>query len=190
MSMSDRQPRRGAVLLWLAGFVVVFGGASWIVTGGISRDTPPALESHTITSSPMPTLGPTPPFCASFQLELNGAFSDCTSIDRTSVDNCAVSTHAFYAVFKLRGTRHDFLLRLNIPFTYPEPGDYNLANGGAEVDVSDDATGEYWTSASGVLTTTASDDRSGSVSAVLEASAGNNSVVPGPTLRVDGPWRC
>jgi hypothetical protein len=189
MSISDQQPRRRAVLLWLAGFVVVFGSASWVVTGGIGRGTPPTMDS-TITGSPAPTLGPTPPSCGSVRLELNGAFSDCTTIDRTSVDNCAVTPHTFYAVFKLLGTRHDFLLRLYIPNTYPEPGDYSLTNGGAEVDVSDDATGAYWISVSGVLATTASDGRSGSVSAVLDQSAGNNSVMPGPTLRVDGPWRC
>ena len=191
MSMPDQQPSRRSVLLRLAGFVVVFGSVSWIVTAGIGRGTlSPTIDSRTIARLPAPTLGPTPPACRYLQLELNEAFSDCTTIDRTSVDNCAVSAHSFYAVFKLLGTRHDFLLRLSIPLTYPEPGDYRLAAGGAEVDVSDDATGAYWKSVSGVLTTSTSDGRSGSVSAVLEASAGNNSLVPGPTLRIDGPWRC
>ena|ERR1022692_859310 len=85
---------------------------------------------------------------------------------------------------------HDFLLYLNIPVRYPEPGDYSLTNGGAEVDVREYATGSFWQSVSGVLTTTSSDGRSGTVSTVLEAAAGNNTVLPGATLRVDGPWSC
>jgi hypothetical protein len=124
------------------------------------------------------------------QVQLIGAYSACTSIDRTSYAVCAVSPHAFSTVFKLLGGSEDFLLYLNIPVRYPEPGDYSLTNGGAKVDIREYATGAFWQSVSGVLATTGADGRSGTVSAVLEAAAGNNTVLPGATLMVDGPWTC
>jgi hypothetical protein len=193
MGTSD-QPSRSKLLLWLAGFVVVFGAVSWLVTGRAGTRVLPLAHNHPPPrASPAFTPGlptPTPLGCQSREIELTGAFNACTSIDRTSYIVCAVSPHAFNAVFKLLGGSHDFLLYLNIPNRYPEPGDYNLTNGGAEVDLREYATGAFWRSVSGVLATTSTDGRSGSVSAVLEASVGNNSVVPGPTLSVIGPWSC
>jgi hypothetical protein len=186
VGISD-QPSRPKLLVWLGGFVVVFGVVAWLVTGGANRVAPPS-RTHPSTSA----LGPTsvPLGCMLSQIQLVGAFSACTSIDRTSYTVCEISPHTFNAVFKLLGGTHDFLLYLNIPVRYPEPGDYSLTNGGAEVDVREYATGSFWQSVSGVLTTTSSDGRSGTVSTVLEAAAGNNNVLPGATLRVDGPWSC
>ena len=124
------------------------------------------------------------------QIQLVGAFSACTSIDRTSYTECDVSAHTFNVVFDLLGSGHDFLLYLNIPVRYSEPGDYSLSNGGAEVSVREYTTGGLWQSVSGDLTITTGDGRSGTVSALLESAAGNNAVLPGATLRVDGPWSC
>jgi hypothetical protein len=183
------QASRLKVLLWLAGFVVVFGGVSWLVSGGINRGTPSLVHSHLSTGSPEPTPGRTPPFCGSGQLELDGAFDDCASIDRSSADNCAVTPHTIYAVFKLLGTRHEFLLSLNIPVRYPEPGDYYLT-GGSEVDVTNDATGAFWRSVAGVLSTTTADGRSGIVNANLTYDAGGSTPPPVLSLRIQGPWRC
>ncbi len=192
------QPGRPKLLVWLGGFVVVFGVVAWLVTGGANRVTPPS-HGHPPTLTPGPTpmpstsaLGPTsvPLGCMVSQIQLVGAFSACTSIDRTSRAVCEVSPYTFNGVFKLLGRSHDFLLYLSIPARYPEPGDYSLANGGAEVGVHEDATGGFWQSVSGVLTTTGLDGRSGTVSAVLEAAASNDTVLPGATLRVDGPWSC
>jgi hypothetical protein len=53
------------------------------------------------------------------------------------------------------------------------PSNYFLANGGAEVDVSDDATGADWKSVARVLTTTGTDNRSGTVDAILQAEPNN-----------------
>jgi hypothetical protein len=119
-----------------------------------------------------------------------GAFNDCASIDRTAVDDCTVTPHTLYAVFKLDGTSHDWYLSLSIPQTYPEPGDYSLSNGGAEVDVTNDATGAVWESVSGVLTTATPDSRSGTVTAILQAAEMNQTPAPGPTLSVNGSWGC
>jgi hypothetical protein len=192
------QPSRPKLLVSLGGFVVVFGVVAWLVTGGANRVTPPS-HGHPPTFSPGPTptpstsvVGPTsvPLGCMFGQIQLVGAFSACTSIDRTSYTVCDVTPHTFNVVFELLGRSHDFLLYLSIPVRYPEPGDYSLTNGGAEVDVREYATGGFWQSVSGVLTTTSTDGRSGTVSAILEAAAGNSTVLPGATLRVDGPWSC
>ena len=51
-------------------------------------------------------------------------------------------------------------------------------------------TAALWQSVAGVLTVTGSDGRSGTVSAILQLSAGNNATVRGATLSVDGPWNC
>lgn len=54
------------------------------------------------------------------EIQLIGAYSACTSIDRPSFNVCAVSPHSFFTVFKLLGGSQDFLLYLNIPVRYPE----------------------------------------------------------------------
>ena len=197
MGISD-QPSRPKLLVSLGGFVVVFGVVAWLVTGGANRMAPrPHSHPPMLTPEPTPTpsasaLGPTsvPLGCMLSQIQIIGAFSACTSIDRTSYIVCDISAHTFNVVFDLLGSGHDFLLYLNIPVRYPEPGDYSLSSGGAEVSVREYTTGGLWQSVSGVLTTTRSDGRSGTVSALLEAAAGNNSVLPGATLSVDGPWSC
>jgi hypothetical protein len=51
-------------------------------------------------------------------------------------------------------------------------------------------TASFWQSVAGILTVTGADGRSGTLSAILELSAGNNSTVRGSTLSVDGSWRC
>jgi hypothetical protein len=195
VGLSD-QPRRPKLLVWLGGFVVVFGVVAWLVTGGADRVAPPSHghpPTFTLKSIPSTSaLGPrsVPLGCMLSQIQLVGAFSACTSIDRTSRAVCEVSPHTFNVVFRLLGGGHDFLLYLKIPVRYPEPGDYSLTNGGAEVDVREYSTGGFWQSLSGVLTTTTSDGRSGTVSALLEAAASNHAVLPGATMSVDGPWSC
>lgn len=116
--------RRRTLVLWLVGFVVVLGGVSWIVTGGIGRQSAP--HPATLTPGSTPALDD----CSSEQIQLVGVFNDYTSIDRTSVDNCALAPQTFSAAFKLVGARYDFVLYLSVSHTYPEPGDYFLATGG------------------------------------------------------------
>lgn len=76
-------------------------------------------------------LGPrsVPLGCRLGQIQLIGAYTACTSIDRSSYTVCAVSPHTFLTVFNLLGASQDFLRYLNIPVRYPEPGDYSLTNG-------------------------------------------------------------
>ena len=159
-------PRRRTVVIRLLGFVVVFGGLSWVVTGGFLRGAPPAPQSP-----PTPRSTPEVADCGS-EIQLVGAFNDCAFIDRTSVDDCAVTADTLQAAFRLDGTSHDWHLSLWISRTYPEPGDYYLGNGGGEVDVTNDATGAVWKSVSGIITTSTPDGRSGR--SQCDSSSGGN----------------
>jgi hypothetical protein len=186
-----QQPGRPKSFLLLAGFVVVFGMAAWVVTGGagtrvvpLSHNHPPPRASGAFTPGP-----PTPPACKSDQLQLVGSFNDCASIDSAS-SNCKVSPPAFNTLFKLLGPSQDFLLYLIVPDGYSGAGEYSLDTGAAEVDVREYPTGALWQSVAGILTVTGSDGRSGTVSATLETSPGNDSVVPAASLTVNGPWIC
>ena len=190
----SEQRRRRTVVFWLVAVVVIVAGGSWIVTGGIGRQgTPLSTRASPSTPIPPPTLipPPTPAFAdCGADIQLFGAFNDCASIDRTAADDCTIAADTLYAVFKLDGTSHDWYLSLDIPRTYPEPGDYALADGGAEIDVTNEATGAVWRSVSGVVTTATPDSRSGTITAILQAAVVNQTPAPGPTLSVNGSWRC
>ncbi len=128
--------------------------------------------------------------CRVDQLLLVGAFNECAAIDRASSHFCAISAHAVSAIFQLRGTSHEFILYLTIPTQYAGAGEYALTDGTAEVDLREYATGSYWQSVAGVLHVSTRDGRSGTVSAILEASVGNNSVGSALPLSIDGAWSC
>ena len=180
MGISEH-PSRPKLLVWLGGFVVVFGVTAWLVTGGASVRVAPPSHSHPpgVTAAPLD--------CLSSEMKLVGSFNDCASIDSAS-SNCKVSPPAFNTLFKLLGPSQDFLLYLIVPDGYSGAGEYRLDTGAAEVDVREFATGALWQSVAGILTVTGSDGRSGTVSATLEIPLGNN--VPAASLTVNGPWRC
>jgi hypothetical protein len=94
-------------------------------------------------------------------------------------------------------------IELNAGF-YTGPGTYNLPpwqfalgkNDVPKVAVLQSTTGTFWESVNGALRVLAVDGRSGIVNAILQASSvgvqasNGQTVVPGPTLSVDGPWSC
>lgn len=90
-----------------------------------------------------------------------------------------------------------FLLYIEVKGTYTGPGLYHLprwqfglgTNDVPKVAVRQYTTGAFWQSVAGVLSVTVGDGRSGTVSAILQASTGTTAV-PGPTLSVNGPWSC
>jgi hypothetical protein len=194
MGTSD-QPSRSKVLAGLAGFVVVFGAVSWFVTGGIGFHGAPPTHSHPATFTPEPT--PTPLVCASNELALTGVFNECTTAvpDKTS---CSVHGEVFDALLRFVGSNQAFLLYIEVNGGYTYPGKYDLPpwpfglgtkNDVPKVAVRQVTTGAFWQSFAGVLTVTGGDGRSGTVNAILQTFNGTT-VVPGPTLSVDGPWAC
>jgi hypothetical protein len=205
---------RRSALVWLVGLVVVFGGVSWILTGIGRHDVPP-IQSHRAGAAPGPT--PTPLNCSLHQLELAGAFNECAGPVPDASSTCSVSGNVLEAVVRLAGQSSDaFFLYIEVKGAFVSPGTYDLppwphplgtTGDVPKLAVQQDGTSVFrrlvhgvpveqydtaalWQSVAGVLTVTGSDGRSGTVSAILQLSAGNNATVPGATLSVDGPWNC
>ncbi|MGH9209034.1 MAG: hypothetical protein ACRD1G_21240 [Acidimicrobiales bacterium] len=96
------------------------------------------------------------------------------------------------------------LLYIELKGTYIVPGTYDLppwqfglgTNDVPKVALLQSSTGTFWESVAGVLTVTGGNGRSGNLSAILQASSASlqasdgGTVLPGPTLSVDGPWSC
>jgi hypothetical protein len=191
----SEQTGRHRVVIWLVAFVVIVGGVSWVVTGGIGRHVAPLTHSHPFTLTPGPT--PTPLVCSASELALTGVFNQCATVipDKTSM--CSVTGDILDAKLRLTGGNQLFLLYIEVYGVYAGPGRYDLppwpfglgTNDVPKVGVSDYWTGALCQSVAGVLTVTGSDGRSGTVSAILQHANGNG-VAPGPTLSLNGPWRC
>ena len=198
MGTSD-QPSRAKLLTWQAGFVVVFGAVSWLVTSRIAP-APPA-HSHPATFTPGPT--PEPVVCAPTELALTGVLNECVTAIPEQKLACSVAGDTLDAVLRLAGNEA-FLLYIELKGTYAGPDTYYLpawgfglgTNDVPKVGLLELATGRLWESVAGLLTVTGRDGRSGTLSAILQASSASlhasdgTTVVPGPTLSVDGPWSC
>jgi hypothetical protein len=203
MRTSD-PPSRSKVLARLAGFVVVFGAVSWFVTGGIGFHGAPATHSHPATFTPAPEPTPTPLVCASNELALTGVINTCATAAPDKTSTCSVSGHVLDALLRLAGSQQVFVLYIEIKSFYTGPGIYYLppwqfglgTNDVPKVAILQSANGAFWESVAGEVTVTGGDGRSGNLSAILQASSASvlasngNTVVPGPTLSVDGPWAC
>jgi hypothetical protein len=192
ISGQSRPPR---ALLWLAGFVVMFGTVSWLATGGIGTHVAPSVYSHPAILPPGAT--PTPLVCAPNQLGLTGVVSECATASPDKTSTCSVRGHVPDALLRLAGSNQAFLLYIEVKGTYTGPGLYYLpkwqfglgTNDVPKVAVRQYTTGAFWQSVAGVLSVTGSNGRSGTVSAILQVSNGT-AVVSGPTLSVNGPWNC
>jgi hypothetical protein len=209
MGMSERTRRR-AVLLGLAGFVVVVGGASWLIGGGL-RGT---RLAHPVTAFTEPTS--TPMDCPFDHLALVGGLNECVKVIPDASSTCSVSGHTLDAVLRLSGGDLGAWLYIEIngadtgPGSYdlpPWPGPLGASDGEPKVAIQQDGTGaiwqyvnggpilrygtdESWQSVAGVLTITGSDGRSGTLAAILQLSTGHNTTVSSSTISVAGPWRC
>lgn len=212
MGISER-PRRLKAAASLAGFAVAFGIVAWYVTGGTGPRATPSPRGSVLTATPEPT--PMTLACAANQLELVGAFGECITPLASPLTTCSVSGHILEAVVLLGGNP-DALLYIEVdgPFdgagTYdlgPWPHPFGTPNDPAKIALQQDGTSEFlqrvngvpvtqygtdtvWQSVAGIVTVTGSNGRTGTVSAILEMSAGDDRTVPGTTVTISGPWRC
>lgn len=194
MGTSD-QPSRSKLLLWLAGFVVVFAAVSWFVTGGIRFQAAPLPLAHNHPPT-FPPPGSTPVVdCSSHQLKVVGIYDECATPAPAKTSTCGVYGHMLDHVIRFTGNHQAFALEIQIDGTYDGPGKYDLPPS-RPLSTSPDvpkvamfATGVFWQSIDGVLTVTGSDGRSGTVNAWLQTSNGTT-IVLGPTINVIGPWSC
>jgi len=191
----SEQTGRHSVVIWLVAFVVIFGGVSWVVTGGVGRHNAPPTHSHPFTLTPGPT--PAPLVCSASELALTGVFNQCATVVPDTTSMCSVTGDILNVKLRLTGSNQLFLLYIEVYGDYAGPGTYDLptwqfgvgTNDVPKVGVSDYSTGALWQSVAGALTVTGSDGRSGTVSAILQHANGNG-VAPGPTLSLTGRWRC
>lgn len=205
--------RPSRAVLWLAGFVVVFGGVSWLITGGLDHVARPP-NRHPAALTPGPT--PVPVDCTSNELGLVGAFNACAKVVPSATASCSVSDHVLEVTIRLAGANLDAYLLIEVNGAFSGPGPYALPpwphvmgtrndvpkvavqrNDTAEftqlvhgVPVAQYGTADLWQSVAGILNVSGRDGRSGTVAATLELSAGNNLTVTGATLSVAGPWKC
>lgn len=199
------QASRSKLLAWLAGFVVVFGAVSWFATSRIGTRVTPPKSTFPADITPIPT--PTDLVCASNELGLTGVINACATSapDKTSTCSVSVSGHVLDAVLRLAGSQQVFQLYIEINagfYTGPDkyylaPWQFRLgANDLPKVAVLQSSTGTFWESVAGLVNVTGDNGRSGNVNAILQASSvgvqasNGNTVLPGPTLSVVGPWSC
>lgn len=117
----------------------------------ISTIAPPSSPSP--SSSPSPWNGPCPPT----ELKLTGVFQECASIDKGL--SCPAGSFNQARVVSLHGTKHDFILYIEVNGAYHGPGTYALApwphatlgvaDGVAKVAIRESATGRLWESTAG-----------------------------------------
>jgi hypothetical protein len=157
----DNGERRGSarrsVLLWLVGFVVVFGGVSWVLTG-VGRRSAPPTQSLQARVTPGPT--PTPLNCSPNQLELVGAFNECANAVPDASSTCSVSGPVLEVVIRLIGRNPDaFFLYIEVNGSFTGPGRYDLppwphALGTKDevpkLAVQQDGTSAFWRMVNGV----------------------------------------
>jgi hypothetical protein len=208
---TSRRPSTTRVLLALVSFVVAVGGVSLLVNGGPRlRATPP------VGLAPTPGVTPIPLDCAPNELELVGAFDECVAPVPYAAEPCSVSGHVLDVTLLLGGGSFTAFLYIEVNGAFAGPGTYDLPpwphplgtpHDQPKVAVQQDGTGAFkqlvngvrvqhydtdllWQSVAGVIAVTGRDGRSGTVSAILEESAGHNATEFGAELSVSGPWNC
>jgi hypothetical protein len=181
---TPEQPHRPRGLIWLAGFVVVFAGASWLLTGGSGRLAEPLPNS----AFPTPFSEPLPPECGPDQLQV-GTLDNCVSVDRASVRSCRQGAGTFEALFTLNGAGQQYRLYISLLSGYHGAGDYVVNSpAGVFVYVRDYATGALWQSVGGTLAVSGGGQPSGTLDASLGFVGDGGS--PSMPLTVAGAWRC
>jgi hypothetical protein len=146
-----------------------------------------------------PPLQPTPTSlwnspCPPTELSLSGAFQECASIAQSL--SCPTGTFDNVRVVRLHGTKHDFLLYVEVNRAYHGPGTYALApwphatlgapDGVAKVAIREFGTGKLWESSAGSLMIDKLED-GGYVYAGLGASSYSPVDVE---LNIAGWWSC
>jgi len=190
-------PSRSKILGWLAAFVVLFGAASWLVTGRIGTHEGQPTPSRPQVVARMPT----PPDCGSGKLSVVGGFDECASTATSLAATCTLTYQWIDYDLWFAGDRQDFGLKIEIYGDFHGPGKYDLRpwphamdtrDGVPNVQVDEYRMDTTWQSVAGVLTVTNTSGLSGTVNATLQVPS--VSEVPGesrlPTLSISGPWSC
>lgn len=145
-------------------------------------------------SSPTPGATPVSLSCPPTELKLTGVFEECAAIDKGQ--SCPAGSFDHLRIVLLHGSKHDFLLYIEVNGAYHGPGTYPLTpwprarlgvpDGVAKVAIREYVTGKLLESTAGSLTIDKSEE-DGWLFAGLGASA--NSPVD-VELSISGWWSC
>jgi len=173
------------VLIAVVGLVYLRGGIRGPHIGAAAGIATPSLES-----TPTPWNGS----CASTEMKFTGIFNECATVDKGI--NCPSGSFAQARVFRMHGTKDDFIVYVEVNGNYRGPGTYVLEpwphdslgvpDGVAKVAVREYVTGRLWESSAGSLTID-NLENGGFVYAGLGPSANSSVVVE---LNIAGWWSC
>lgn len=180
----------GVIRRWV-GFSMV-GGA--VVLGAVLVVKPP------IAAPPAAHADPRLAACnTTRELDFAGAFNDCSAPVFDARIPCILPQppHEYGFSVRLHGSRHDYLLYINIRGNYTGPQAYGLRpwpsaalgdqDGVPKVAVREFVSGDLWQSVEGLVRISA-DGSSGTLSATLTPPGGAQSGLS--DMRVDGHWQC
>ena len=158
----------------------------------LSRNT--AAAGHTPRPSPQSPPTPWNGSCASTEMTFTGVFNECATVDQGM--SCPTGSFSQARIFRMHGTKDDFIVYIEVNGNYHGPGTYVLApwphdslgvpDGVAKVAVREYTTGRLWESSAGSLTIDPLEN-GGFVYAGLGPSANSPVIVE---LNIAGWWSC
>jgi len=173
------------VVIAVVGLVYLRGGITSRYTGAVAGTPTPSVES-----TPTPWNGS----CASTEMKFTGIFNECATVDKGM--SCPSGSFNQARVFRMHGTKDDFIVYIEVNGNYHGPGTYVLEpwphnslgvpDGVAKVAVREYVTGRLWESSAGSLTID-NLENGGFVYAGLGPSANSPVVVE---LNIAGWWSC
>lgn len=183
----------------LLGLVVVLPAAIYGVSALTASPHTPVPTTAPVERPTQAAQSPAPqPSCSAGQLQLEGAFVDCTAAAPHAAQYCTVSGNTLDDVITIKSATRQYLLYLFIEGGYRGQGDYQLApwsngldvkDGKAKVAVREYVSGAFWQSVSGVLHVGGNQGDSGGVAANL-VFVGGEPTPPVTRLGIIGPWSC
>ena len=192
--MDQKARRRTRALTVIAAVMVVVAvvGLVYLRGGMTSRYTDAVVgtPSPSVVSTATPWNGS----CASTEMKFTGIFNECATVDKGM--SCPSGSFSQARVFRMHGTKDDFIVYIEVNGNYHGPGTYVLGpwphdslgipDGVAKVAVREYVTGRLWESSAGSLTID-NLENGGFVYAGLGRSANSPIVVE---LNLAGWWNC
>ena len=173
------------VVIGAVGLVYLRGGITSRLTGAVAGTATPSVAS---------TATPWNGSCASTEMKFTGIFNECATVDKGM--SCPSGSFKQARVFRMHGTKDDFIVYIEVNGNFHGPGTYVLEpwpsdslgvpDGVAKVAVREYASGRLWESSAGSLTID-NLQNGGYVYAGLGASPNSPVQVD---LNIAGWWSC
>jgi hypothetical protein len=185
--MSSRTSRG---LLVTAVAIIVVAIASLIYLSPHKNKATAARPSASPTQLNSATPSPSDLTCPPTELKITGVFEECAAVDKGQT--CLPNQPNPLWVVLLHGTKHDFLLYVEVDGVYHGPGTYllaNLADGTARVGIRESMSGQLWESSAGSVAITDLGNGGGWGGWIYAGLGPTNSPVQ-TELNLAGWWAC